>query len=35
MVITKVNILGKIDHLNKLLIEIYNDGSVEKKYMIK
>ena len=35
MVIHKINILGKIDYLNSLLIEIYNDGSAEKKYIIK
>ena len=35
MVIHKINILGKIDYLNSLLIEIYNDGSAGKKYIIK
>ena len=35
MVTHKINILGQIDYLNNLLIEIYNNGSVGKKYIIK
>ena len=35
MVTHKINILGQTDYLNKLLIEIYNDGRIEKKYILK